>query len=154
MSGAGRVTGWWIVWTLWIPLPFFGTRMITRNSKFWSKSMWIRGGFILRFCGLTFTSFNDRTVINSKVYPPALLYPLKLRHFNFRIDIWSSPVCKRLVFETSILSQNKLKKCAIVQCQACLKQPIAIPNPPISEPGSSINIWRIRTKCDSMISIC
>jgi hypothetical protein len=45
---------------------------------------------------------------------------------------------KLLVFGISILSHDKLKKCAIVRCQAYLKQSIAIPNPPISDCCNSI----------------
>jgi hypothetical protein len=56
------------------------------------------------------------TVINSEVYPPTLLYPLKIWYFSFPINIWPSPVCKRLVFGTPILSQEKLKKCATARC--------------------------------------
>jgi hypothetical protein len=84
-----------------------------------------------------------RTIINSDTYdryiPPTLLYPLILWYSIFRINIWPPPVCKRLVFGTLILSQDKLKKCAIVRCHACLKQPIAISNPPISDRCNSIN---------------
>jgi hypothetical protein len=85
---------------------------------------------------------------------PTLLYPLKIWYLNFRTNIWPSSVCKRLVLGTSILSQDKLKKCAIVRCQACLKHPIAIPNPPISDRCNFSNTWRIRIKFDSVISKC
>jgi hypothetical protein len=85
---------------------------------------------------------------------PDLVLPLKIWHFNFCTNIWVSPVCKRLVFGTSILSQDKLKKCAIVQSPACLRQPIPIPNPSISVRCNSINTWRIRIQFDSVISRC
>jgi hypothetical protein len=86
------------------------------------------------------------------ISPRPCFTPPQIWHFNFRINIWPSPVCKRLVFGTSILSQDKFKKCAIVQSQACLKRPMAILNPPISDRCNSISTWRIRIKFDSMIS--
>jgi hypothetical protein len=92
--------------------------------------------------------------INVRYIPQILLYPLKIWHFNFRINIWRSPVFKRLVFGISLLSQDKWKKCAIVRCQACLRQPITIPNPPVSDRCDFINTWRIQIKFDSLISIC
>jgi hypothetical protein len=50
------------------------------------------------------------------IYPRSCFTPIKIWHFNFCINIWRSPVCKRLVFGMSILSQDELKKCAIVRC--------------------------------------
>jgi hypothetical protein len=86
--------------------------------------------------------------------PWSCFTPLKIWHFNFGINIWPSPVCNRFVFRTPILSQHKLKKCAIVRCQACLKQHIAIPNPPISDRCNAMNTWRIRIKFNSVIFRC